>query len=157
MNKRDLLEEELWGRCEREGKGVHEVIKRFGLASRNCSPPYICAAVRERENLDRLRHDDVFSAYVTANWRSKRLLDDALALRYSNVELRAMTRLEKIQSIYLCTLALEFEDTAANKVRRDNWVAASFPLVRTDVTVAARMCVDYLKGVFVAGQYLCPS
>ncbi len=76
--------------------------------------------MRERTNIDRLRHDEVFSAYVTANLRSKRMLDDALALRYSNVELRAMTRLGKILSIYQCTLSLEFEDKAANKVRRDN-------------------------------------
>ena len=118
-----LLEYALCGLVERAVEGVQAVIKRFGQAARNCAPPYICAAIRETANIERLRRDEDISAYVTAQWRSKRLLDDTLGLRYKAVELSVMPRLQKIKSVYKCTMELEFEDMAASKQRRDIWEA----------------------------------
>ena len=97
----------------RKIEAVHALIKRYGAAAPNASPPYIISKVREPQTLDLLRKCTDFRKYVVSTWTSSTLMGVLFRLQCSIGERRQMGRSKRIQTIYQCTMESSHQDTSA--------------------------------------------
>jgi len=96
---------------ERRVESIHAVIKRLLKKHTFITPPQLCAELRESDNMRKLETVPAFRAFCIDNWRSRKLVHDLLSQRLPPATLEAMSLKQKIQTVYQCTLACEFEDS----------------------------------------------
>lgn len=90
---------------------VHALVKRQGSNAFGISLPYICARIREPDNLRMLRNSSEFRKFCLDNWAARSMLNVLLQLRFSLTALRAMSWKHKLEMIYQCNLESEYSDT----------------------------------------------
>lgn len=151
-----LLEYALCSLVERNIERIHSVIKRIGSSSPHILPPYLCARVREEQALHMLRTNQSFQTFAKSKWFSRTLLRDVLTLRYSLSKISNMTKLEKIKTIYNCTIECLHENVRPNTAARARalaitdtaWQRGALPKLPGSWTLT----MAYLKGVFQYGD-----
>ena len=96
---------------------VHATIKKKRGQLFGVGLPYVSAVVREQQNLANLDRDPAFRDFCMAKWHSRHLLDELLCLRHTPDELKAMTQHAKVETVYQCSLASEYQDISGVKQR----------------------------------------
>lgn len=147
-----LLAYALCSVVERRVESIHAIIKQ--TASTYVLPPYVCATVRERANLELLRSEPAFMACAQENWRKASLLHRILKHRRSRDDLSNMTRTEKIKAVYQCDMVSEYADTSNARREQDHWALAVPALQdRTEIlSPPIKCCLRYLKRLFEGEQ-----
>ena len=138
----------------RRVEGVHAQIKRIGQIARNASPPFISAALAVGEHLQQLQVDTSFGDFCCRRWRSPTLLDDLLRLIHAPLELKSMSKQQKLTAVYQCSLAAEFRDMTHERENQQAWLAMSCHTRvagPADAPLAWKLCVAYLKAKLEPG------
>ena len=139
--------------CGRRVEAVHSEIKRIGLVARNASPPLISAKLSEPKNLSLLQTNPAFRSFCQSKWNSRRLFDDVLKLVVPSRQLGGLSRGEKINRIYQCSLADEFRDVEVEKRARAEWLAQTLFRRRVPRTLPLSwsLGVSYLRAKLASG------
>ena len=131
---------------------IHALIKKIGKSATYVLAPYICARLREAANLELLRSNRVFHDMCLTSWRSRKLWDDLLALRFPAETLKSMPTLAKLKAVYQCSLEEQFRSTADSHRQQDYWTDMRPDLRKhasdKDLPLDRHVCVVYWKQVF---------
>jgi hypothetical protein len=138
------------------GRGVeriHALIKRVGATALNVSAPFVCAQLRETNNLALVRTDANFYQFALKKWRSRNMLDEVLR-DVPKHELEPLTRAMKIHRIYQCSQQDEYRDTSLARQVQQQWQSSTQHLRSTRMlfSTGTSACVSYLRGVLRVGH-----
>ena len=89
---------------------VHALIKKAGSRAPSAPVPQLCAIIREKRNLDDLKRNTDFFNLALAKWNQRSLLDQVLRVRCITEVLKDTTFHEKLDMIYQCSLAEEYQN-----------------------------------------------
>ena len=118
------------------------------------SPPFIYAALVVGEHLQQLQVDTKLRDFCCRRWRSPTLLDDLLRLIRAPLELKSMSKQQKLTAVYQCSLAAEFRDMTHERENQQAWLAMSCHTRvagPADAPLAWKLCVAYLKAKLEPG------
>jgi len=134
---------------------LHATIKRAGSNSFGIGLPYLCATIRERTNLDRIRRSDAFRLFCISELHSRSLLDRLLRLRVTPAELAQMSTHKKEELVYQCNISQEYavRDDVKSDVKFFKQSNPSLLPLRDKLEGADLAVVKYIKDVLVPGQY----
>lgn len=111
-----ILEYALMPVLERRIEEIHARIKRIGRSCFGVGLPTVCAMIRLPMHLAALEQNRDFREFVLSNWRSRRIADQLLSLRYPPNFLKSKSLKQKIEIVYQCSAEQEFLDTSASRV-----------------------------------------
>lgn len=141
---------------ERAIEAVHASIKRHGQGAFHMLPSYVCAKVREQQNLILLRSSSEFHSCCMRTWRKRSFLDSLLKQRFSVSKLKAMSYSEKIASVYQSDLMSEHSDIAASRASHNHWLQAvhhSLPALADAPSSEDKQFFFYVKALMVENCY----
>ena len=84
---------------ERSVEGVHALVKKIGETAPYITPQYVCAKLREEVHLTLLHDCDEFYGFCLQHWRSRVVVDNILAQRYTTIEMKQWNMLRKIRTV----------------------------------------------------------
>ena len=93
---------------------------------------------------------------MTKLWSSRHLLDKLLELRCAKADLRRMSRLAKIKTVYQCTLEAEHEDTSLLVAGRNATLALLDKKLPTrKIPAEFGLSIRFLKAIFKIDTFYC--
>ena len=135
---------------------LHAVVKKAGSGMYGAGLPYLNAVTREHPNLQLLQDEAGFRNLCISQWRSRSLLKALLKLRFTVEELKAMPVKQQIESVYQCSIEMEYTantETIGIVVAFEKAQANNQPAPEHQKEVE-QVCLNYFKkSVFVAEAY----
>jgi len=134
---------------------VHALIKRAGSFAPSAPVPQLCAIIREKRNLDDLKRNADFFDMALAKWNQRTLVDQVLLLRCDKEVLQKMKFHEKLDMIYQCSLAEEYQSADASHVAHLDFQVMTSHTRSSPTSLSAndKLCIDYLRAMFANGEY----
>ena len=150
-----LLELALIPATARRVEETHARIRRIGLQALGVGLPYVCALLRSEFVLDKLFKHNAFMDFCCKRWRSRKIADEILQLRYPQKELKDMSNADKIARVYQTGIDEEFQDMGEARNAYAFWriTTADTRAATTELSDVHAQCAIYLKSVLEKGCF----
>ena len=133
----------------RRVEAAHAQIKRIGLMAKNSTPPFVASELGKMQHLEKLKLNHSFHTYCCQKWSSPTILDDLLKLVIPRGELKLMSKADKLQSVFQCSVEAEYRDMQLERDANAQWLVETAHTRKAgprDMSLSWRTCVSYLKG-----------
>ena len=150
-----LMEYALIPFVERRIEGVHALVKMLGKVATGISLAQICGLLRQSFHLDQIKNNAEFFSHCIKEWRKRDVMSRVLQLRFSEIELQAMTHKEKINAIYQTGVAEEYVDLSAAAGAHSVWLQQTQAnrAAPIELRVDEKGAVQYLKASLAVGTF----